>query len=361
MSACKREAGVPSLLLHHASTSSSSTNVLWPGGPRLGWAYPVPESLRAQAFLYSVVCLYSLLHVVFSPVARKRVVSLTATAVHACGCLAYLVMGNAWLPFLYTQDARPVLVVRSLEWAISVPLFLRMLAQLIEPRHKQLRKYEALQSLAILLGCLLGPFFVASPVRQVNTCVAWGCFGAACAVQVAVLKRYHYFFSKMRGSMGFGRDRTLLGVAHVAIFALFALYPLVWYAGVLSQLISPETETLAFAWMDLVSKFIFTTILCNLTSRYVMHEGLVWVGWVDGCLSSTQFTHQTTKTHPTHPPFHQLVRPQSRGLGGPVLEVCAGDRPAFVCAEQGRPGGVLEPPHGPADPNRLLGRPLPAH
>lgn len=304
MSACKREAGIPSLM-HHAS---SSTNVLWPGGPRLGWAYPVPESLRAQAFLYSVVCLYSLLHVVFSPVARKRVVSLTATAVHACGCLSYLVMGNDWLPFLYTQDARPVLVVRSLEWAISVPLFLRMLAQLIEPRHKQLRKYEALQSLAILLGCLLGPFFVASPVQRVNTYVAWGCFGAACALQVAVLRRYNFFFHKMRGSMGFGRDRTLLGVAHVAIFALFALYPMVWYAGVLSQLISPETETLAFAWMDLVSKFIFTTILCNLTSRYVGH-GLG--GGVDRWLSLT-LSHSSIKqsNSPTHL-FHLAARTTS--------------------------------------------------
>lgn len=272
-----------------------------PGRWELGWDYPVAASLRTHSLLFSVVCLYSILSVAFSPLSRKREISLTATYVHACGCLSYLFMGNAWVPFLHTHDGWPVLVARSLEWCLSVPLFLRMLAQLVadrgadgnaadtdadaeadgdgdesqEPqaslstRHHNnnnpsaaasLGRDQRRQVLALLLGTLAGPFLLPHPA-------AWLCFAAGCVLQAQVLHRIHVLLTAVRATVKDARDEALLAGVHATTLGLFCVYPVIWYLGVLTHAISPETEAQCFAWLDLVSKFAFTSVLCNLTTR----------------------------------------------------------------------------------------------
>ena len=273
-----------------------------PGRWELGWDYPVAASLRTHSLLFSVVCLYSILSVAFSPLSRKREISLTATYVHACGCLSYLFMGNAWVPFLHTHDGWPVLLARSLEWCLSVPLFLRMLAQLVadrgvdghghghggadgpdadtdadgdeqsQPQQQQQHRHAApsaaaslgrdqrRQALALLLGTVVGPFLLPHPV-------AWLCYAAGCVLQAQVLHRIHVLLRAVRATVKDARDEALLAGVHATTLGLFCVYPVVWYLGVLTHAISPETEAQCFAWLDLVSKFAFTSVLCNLTTR----------------------------------------------------------------------------------------------
>lgn len=284
-----------------ASTAAGGSDALPPSCPgrwELGWDYPVAASLRTHSLLFSVVCLYSILSVAFSPLSRKREISLTATYVHTCGCLSYLFMGNAWVPFLHTHDGWPVLVARSLEWCLSVPLFLRMLAQLVadrgadsnavdmdagadgdgdegqEQQEQQpsssrpnntsaaasLGRDQRRQVLALLLGTLAGPFLLPHPV-------AWLCFAVGCVLQAQVLHRIHVLLTAVRATVKDARDEALLAGVHTTTLGLFCVYPVIWYLGVLTHAISPETEAQCFAWLDLVSKFAFTSVLCNLTTR----------------------------------------------------------------------------------------------
>lgn len=302
-------AAVATAMAASASTagSGSGSDALPPpscsGRWELGWDYPVAASLRTHSLLFSVVCLYSILSVAFSPLSRKREISLTATYVHACGCLSYLFMGNAWVPFLHTHDGWPVLVARSLEWCLSVPLFLRMLAQLVADRgadgnaadtdadagadgdgdegqeppqppsssrdhhHNKnpsaaasLGRDQRRQVLALLLGTLAGPFLLPHPI-------AWLCFAAGCVLQAQVLHRIHVLLAAVRATVKDARDEALLAGVHATTLGLFCVYPVIWYLGVLTHAISPETEAQCFAWLDLVSKFAFTSVLCNLTTR----------------------------------------------------------------------------------------------
>jgi bacteriorhodopsin len=129
------------------------------------WEHPVPERLRTNSFLFSVICLYSTLNVIFSPLNKKREVSATATAIHGCGCISYFLMGNNWWPIVTAYNGRPLLTARVVEWTISVPLFVYMLAQLIDPLTYNVRRAQAKQSLAIILGGV-GPM-ISSPYSWV--------------------------------------------------------------------------------------------------------------------------------------------------------------------------------------------------
>lgn len=224
----------------------------------LRWDHPAAERLRTNAFLFSVICLYSMLNVIFSPLSKKRELSALALAIHACGCVSYFMMGNHWCPVVQTTEGWPLLVGRILEWSVSVPLFVYMLAQLIDPRTKNVRRDQIKQSAAILIGGA-APLFPRP--------VAWACFILSCVLQAMVLRTMHNYMRQMERSVGRRRDRAMLFVAHVGTMTLFASYPVIFWLGTMSQRITPELETMIFSWTDLVTKFIFTSVLCNLTTR----------------------------------------------------------------------------------------------
>lgn len=233
---------------------------MWPEGSLdLTWAHPEDEHLRLNAFLFSVVCLYSTLNVIFSPLTKRRELSTTATAIHACGCVSYFLMGNNWFPILLSPVTKwPLRLAQVAEWSVSVPLFLSMLSQL-DPSTVSIRRSQASQSAAIVIGAI-GPVF-ASPL------LSWGCFAVSMYLQALVLRRMHAYLVKMRRSVKRPQDKTLLLIVHVGTLVLFTLYPVVWYLGPCTQTITPSAETLAFSLLDFVTKFIFTTVLCNLTTQ----------------------------------------------------------------------------------------------
>lgn len=230
----------------------------WRLGQEFTWQHPEDEHLRLNAFLFSVVCLYSTLNVIFSPLTKRKDLSTTATAIHACGCVSYFFMGNNWFPVLLTPAGWPLRLAQVVEWSISVPLFLTMLSQL-DPATASIRKCQASQSAAIVIGAM-GPLFV-------NSTLSWGCFVVSMYLQAVVLLRMHSYMVKMRRSVKRPQDKTLLLIVHVGTLSLFCLYPVFWALGPCTQRISSNTETLAFSWLDFVTKFIFTTVLCNLTTQ----------------------------------------------------------------------------------------------
>ena len=229
------------------------------GGLKVDYAYPIPETLRTHSLLFSVICLYSILNVAFSPLSKKREISLTATFINASGCISYLIMGNSWLPMVYTHDGWPFLFVRSMEWCIAVPMFLRMLAQLIDPKCQGLFYWQAMQSIALVIGCVIS---VIIPQPYSTTC-----FYVGLAVQIHVMYRMNAFLIQMEQSIKGGRDRLMVILVHVGILMLFLIYPIIWYMGIVTHQITPEKETLIFAWLDIGTKFVFTSVLCNLTTR----------------------------------------------------------------------------------------------
>jgi len=226
--------------------------------PDMTWQHPIPDRLRTNSFLFSVICLYSTLNVIFSPLSKKREVSATATAIHGCGCISYFLMGNNWLPVIATRNGYPLLTGRVVEWTISVPMFTYMLAQLIDPNTYNVRRAQAKQSLAIIIGGI-------GPMMQWP--FDWIAFTLSMYLQILVLKTMHDYLRQMQRSVKRARDQYMLLFVHLGVMILFLTYPVIWALGICMQRITAETETLAFAWLDFVTKFMFTSMLCNLTTR----------------------------------------------------------------------------------------------
>ena len=226
----------------------------------LHWKSPNEENCRSMAFLFSITCLYSTLNVVFSSLEKKRLVSASATAIHVLACLSYILMSNSWIPVVTVENGRKLVLGRVLEWSITVPFFVILLVQLVNTPVKQrcIHWVPIKQFMAMLIGGF-------SPLWKGN--YRWLVFLFASYLQIGVLLYIHKLMLIMYDNIQAKRDRKLIRSVHYITMCLFLFYPIIWCLGIMTNIIEEETEALLFSVLDFVTKFLFTSILCNLSAQ----------------------------------------------------------------------------------------------